>query len=263
MELLQDNNSQILAGGTDLSLNINQNTQTLLDLQDLSLNYIKESNDEFTIGSLTTAYEIWNAKILPQSLRECAFKVSDMPLLHAVTIGGNLAKLYPWCDLPLMLWALNAAITVYENDGSFMRYSADEFFSYSREQNVSNRNSFIKEIIIRKLPQNTFSQYQKFGQTEIDKGQVNLASFFSWDDERIITEVRLVVSAITKTIQRLTKVEELILGKKLTEELIEECETVAVKSIEIVPNYKSSVDFRSQILRTYIRRTLRACMEVQ
>ena len=263
LKSLQDQNSQILAGGTDLSLNINQNTETLIDLKDLELKYINETSEGIMIGSLTTAYDIYNDNRLPQSLRDCAFKVSDMPLLHAVTIGGNLAKLYPWCDLPPMLWALDANVSVYEQNGSFTRYSADEFFAYSKEQNVSNRNSFIKEILIPKTIKNSFSQYQKFGQTEIDKGQVNLGSYFNWNDEKIIIKARLVVSAITKTIQRLDKVEELLVGKKLTPELIKSCEKTVVQSIEIIPNYKSSIEFRSQILKTYVRRTLRACMEVQ
>lgn len=263
LNLLNYENSQILAGGTDLSLNINPTTENIIDLQNLELKFINESSEGFSIGALTTAYDLYTYKNLPQSLHDTAFKVSDMPLLHAVTVGGNLAKLYPWCDLPPMLWALNAKVTLYEQDGSLKEMSADEFFTYSKDQNVSNRNSFIKEIFVPKPPENSFSQYQKFGLTEIDKGQVNMGSFLSWDDKKVISEVRLVVSAITKTIQRLNKVEALLVGKKLTNEIIASCEKLAIESIEIVPNYKSSIEFRSQILKTYLRRTLQACMEAQ
>ena len=263
LKYLKDKNSQILAGGTDLSLNVNQNTTTLIDIHQLPLRYIKETPEGYLIGSLTSAYDIYSSNILPQSLRKAAFAVADRPLSHAVTIGGNLAKIYPWCDLPPILWALQAKFTIYDAIGNFREFSADEFFAYAKEQNVANRNTFIKEIFIPKQPKNSFSQYQKFGLTEIDRGQVNIASFLSWDDNHIITDVRLVVSAITKSIQRLEDIEKKIIRKKISNVLIRECKESVIKTIEIIPNYKSSIEFRSQILQTFLERTLQACMEVQ
>ena len=263
IKYLKNPNCQILAGGTDLSLNVNQNTVSLIDIQKLPLKFIKETNEGFAIGSLTTAYEIYTNQNLPQSLREAAFKVSDTPLLHAVTIGGNLAKLYPWCDLPPVLWALEAKIKVYENNGELKEFSSDDFFAYSKEQNVSNKNALITEIVVPKPEFNSFSQYQKFGLTEVDKGQVNLASFFQWSEDGTIIKVRLIISAITKTIQRLRGIEKLLQGKKLTEQVIQDCVRELDKEIVVVPHFKSSIEFRSEIAKTYLRRTLKACKEVQ
>lgn len=260
LRILQNNtNSQILAGGTDLSINTDKKTETLIDIQNLPLKYINESKEGFSIGALTSAYELYTYEKFSQSLRDAAFKVADMPLLHAVTIGGNLAKLYPWCDLPPMLWALNATIKLFEPNGDFKELSADDFFLYSREQNVSKRKSLIKEIFVPKNVKNSFSQYQKFTLTEIEKGQVNFASFFKWDENGNIIDVKLIVSAITKTIERLDKIEKILLGKKITEDLIDECVNAIRNSVEIVKNYKSSIKFREQILRTYLRRTLLIC----
>ena len=260
---LKDPNSQLLAGGSDLSLNINPNTETLIDIQNVPLKYINESDKGFAIGSMTTAYEIYKHDKLPQSLKNTAFKVSDTPLLHAVTIGGNLAKLYPWCDLPPILWALDATIKLYEKSGEFKELLADDFFAYAKDHNVANRNSFITEIFVPKNVKNSFSQYQKFTLTEIDKGQVNMASFFRWDTNKKLTNARIVVSAITKSIQRLPGIEKILQGKKISDPIIEECVNAVEKEIEIVPNYKSSIEFRSEIVRTYLRRTLKACMEAQ
>lgn len=263
LQFLRDNNSQILAGGSDLAINVNSNTLTLIDIQRLPLKFIKKNESGFIIGSLTTAYEIYTDVRLPKSIRDAAFKVSDTPLLHAVTIGGNVAKIYPWCDLPPILWALGSKFTLYENSGKKIELESDEFFSYSKKQNISNRNAFIEEIFIPKPSKNSFSQYQKFGLTEIDKGQVNLASYFTWNNKGIITDVRLIVNAITKSIQRLEELEQKILGRKLTDAIIEKSIKEDVKRIEIIPNYKSSIDFRVRILQTFLRRTIQSCMEVQ
>ncbi len=260
---LKDPKCQVLSGGTDLTLNVNQTTETLIDIQNLPLKYITESDTGFAIGSLTTAYDLYKNNTLPKSLKETAFKVSDVPLLHAITIGGSLAKLYPWCELPPILWALGASIKVYENNGELKEFNSDDFFAYSKDKNVANRNALITEIFVPRHNEKSFSQYQKFGLTEGDKGQVNLASFLSWSDDLTITDVKIVISAITKTIQRLTGIEKIIKGKRLSDQLIKECENAINKEIDIIPNYKSSKEFRGEIARTYLRRTLKACMEVQ
>ena len=260
IKILSENpNSQILAGGTDLTLNIDQNIETLVDLHNLPLNYITENEKGFVIGSMTTAYQISIFDKFPDALRNAAFKVGDRPIVHAVTIGGNLAKLYPWCDLPPVLWVLDAKIKLLESSGEVKDLTADEFFSYSREKNVSRRRSFIKEVFLPKPPENSISFYKKFGLTEIDKGQVNLASFFKWKEDGSITDVKIVVSAINKTLERVTDIEKLVLGKKITDDLIKECVAKIGESIEIVPNYKSSKEFRAQILRTYMKRSLQEC----
>lgn len=265
LKLINENpKAQILAGGSDLSTNLNKSTETLIDLQNVNLNYIKSSStgDDVEIGAMTSAYTIYTSELVPIALRKAAFHVGDMPLLHAVTIGGNCAKLYPWCDLPPMLWALNATIKLYEANGDYKEFAADEFFSYSHEKNVSRRGSFISEICIPTPPENSYSQYQKFTMTEIEKGQVNLATYIAWDDDHKIIDVRFVVGAITKVFTRLPTVESLLLHQKITDELVQQCiDSITETNLKIVPNFKSSVKYRLHILRTYIKRALNQCKE--
>ncbi|MFQ5980554.1 MAG: FAD binding domain-containing protein [Candidatus Heimdallarchaeota archaeon] len=256
ISLLQRPNSRILAGGTALTLSRDQTTDTLIDLQGLGLSYIKEKEDCFIIGAMTSAYDIYRHEKLPKSLRTGARRVGDTALLHAVTIGGNLARLYEWVDLPPVLWALDASVSLYESGKRTL--SAKEFFEYSRKKNVYRRQALITEVEVKKLPERSYSEYQSLTLTKNEKAQLNLASFFSWDSGGLISEVRLVLGAATSYPVRLP-IEKAIVGRNLTNALIDDCASRAAEGISLSNDYKSSIEYRRQILGIYLKRTLKKC----
>lgn len=254
---LKEPGSKILAGGTGLAL-MSSGVDTLVDLQQLKLSYIKTDKEKLLVGGMTSSYDIFRHEEMPASLRKAADSIGDLPLLHGVTIGGNLAILYPWVDLPPMLWALNARITLY--DPEERKFSADEFFAYSDEQSVGNRNALITEIEIPKTPPNSFADYQTLTLIGNEKAQLNLATNFTWDVNKVITQANMIVSAAVRFPRRL-ECEKIIVGSTIDDELIER----AVESVEneaIVPNYKSSKEYRREVLGVYVKRALKKCQEV-
>ncbi|MFX0092878.1 MAG: FAD binding domain-containing protein [Candidatus Hodarchaeota archaeon] len=255
LSFLKKPNSRLLAGGTALSLISSPSTENLIDLQNVGLSYIKEDAEYFKIGAMTSVYNIYKNETLTSSLRTAADKIGDVPLSHAVTIGGNLAILYPWVDLPPMLWALDASFILYDPEKRIM--SSDEFVKYSREKDLCSRGALITEIQVKKPPKNSFSEFQSLTLIENEKSQLNLASYFEWEDNGVISNARLVVSATTKFLTRLAA-EKLLIGKKITDELITEC-IKSTKDVEMVPKYKSSKEYRQHILGVYLKRTLENC----
>ncbi len=258
LSMLQEPNARLIAGGTALALSKNLSTQTLIDLQDLDLSYIKDEGKKFVIGAMTTAYDIYKHPDLPFCLRTAARQTGDSALLHAITIGGNLARLYTWVDLPPALWALNASIILYDPEQKTL--SADEFFSYSKERNMYRRKALITEVHIPKPPANCFNEYQSLTSTQTAKAQLSLASYLVWDSSDSISEVRLVASAATKFPTRILA-EKLLVGLKLTDELIEECANQVMKEVLIRPDFRSSIEYRRHILGVYLKRTLQKCQK--
>jgi xanthine dehydrogenase iron-sulfur cluster and FAD-binding subunit A len=220
--------------------------ETLIDLKDMNLSYIKDDGDDFLIGAMTSAYDLFTHEALPESLKVASDKIGDIPLLHAVTIGGNLAILYHWVDLPPMLWALNAVITLYNPQENVM--SSDEFFEYAKERNVGTRGDLITEVLIPKPPQNSYSEFQSLTLIENEKCQLNLASYFEWTDNGTILTARLIVSGATSFPTRLM-LEETIEGKQIDESLISECVDAVLSDVDIIPNYKSSKDYRGEMFQ--------------
>lgn len=261
MSLLKKSNSRILAGGTGLTLINDSSIETLVDIQRLDLTYIKSDQKGHLIGAMTSSYDIAFHDRLPQSLRDCARQIGDIPLLYAVTIGGNIAEIYPWSDLPSILWVLNASVKFFDPDKEeILEFTADEYFPLANAKNFSTRKALILEIMVPKLSSTSFSQFQKYTLTRIEKSQANLASYFQWSSDGSIKDVRLCASALTNKPKRLETIETLILNQQITSELIENCVNQVKNEIKVVPNYKSSKKYRQHILEVYLRRTLTNCM---
>ena len=72
------------------------------------------------------------------------------------------------------------------------------------------------------------------------------------------------MSAVTKFPQRVESVENMITGQKIETELIERCKKEISNSIEAIPNFKTSKEYRKEIIGVYLKRALEKCQkEVQ
>ncbi|MDY6861475.1 MAG: FAD binding domain-containing protein [Thermodesulfobacteriota bacterium] len=89
--------AKIIAGGTDILINMKQKIITpkyLVDLKEIrDLKYIKNGNEELRIGALTTLNEIEESKIIREKFPMLAKAASDVGVpqhRYAGTIGGNI-----------------------------------------------------------------------------------------------------------------------------------------------------------------------------
>lgn len=253
IELLKNPNSRLLAGATGLSLE-NHKVETLIDLQNVNLSYIKDEGEYFAIGSMTSAHDIYKYEKLPGSLKHSAYCVGDTPIMHAVTIGGNLAKLYNWVDLPPILWALDASIVIYNPIENIM--SSDEFFKYAKEKNLSSRRELITEIRVPKSLTNTYSEYQVFMITENEKSQLALASYFEWNGREQLTKTRFVITGVSGSPSRINVIENILKDSFVKDINIPGLISKVLDNVKLISSYKTSIDYRKHILGVYIKRTI-------
>jgi carbon-monoxide dehydrogenase medium subunit len=92
---------------------------------------ISNSGDTLRIGALTTHAEIASSADVRQhaaALAEAAGQIGDPAVRNRGTIGGNLAHADPASDLPTVLAALGATLTVTGKDGE-RSIDAGDFFT--------------------------------------------------------------------------------------------------------------------------------------
>lgn len=84
-----------IAGGTEINLK-HRDVECLVDLRNLSLNYIKSSRNEVRIGATTTIAEIEESSAIKQfkALYEAASHFTES-MKHLATIGGTLQRVCP------------------------------------------------------------------------------------------------------------------------------------------------------------------------
>jgi carbon-monoxide dehydrogenase medium subunit len=103
----------------------------LVDIGRLDLRGIRVDQDELRIGALTTWAELTAAPELERpalrGIAECAEGIGDLQVKNRGTIGGSLAHADPASDMPAMLIALDARLTVRSADAERV-VVADEFF---------------------------------------------------------------------------------------------------------------------------------------
>ena len=106
LNLLNDGNFKIIAGGTDLMVQRRSWSQTppkfkedvlyIFNLEELK--YVKEEAGYIVIGSTTPVQDLLNNDLTPNLLKE-AIKIMASPALrHMATIAGNIGNASPAGD---------------------------------------------------------------------------------------------------------------------------------------------------------------------
>jgi carbon-monoxide dehydrogenase medium subunit len=250
---LLDEASAIIAGGTHLVTSRGQSFSRLIDITRLKMNYIKKNGQQVHIGSTTTITEMIESSHVKEIgngilLKACKL-IGDTPLRNRITIGGNIARRYPWAGLPIVLLVLEAEVKVISKSGEESIIPAHQFFGPRKLKS----DEIIIEVIFP-LKSDWFCQYEKFSLTTVDYAWITMA-FSAKNNQGIITDPHVAVSRITNT-KRVEKVEKLLDGKPLATLNTDEIISTLKQSVNIVPDYRSSKEYRKHLLGVLFKRII-------
>jgi len=154
--LSEHDDAKILAGGHSLlplmRLRLARPSM-LVDIgrvQDLS--YVREDDDAVAIGALTRHHDVANSEVLQRHapiLAYAASQIGDPQVRHVGTIGGSCAHADPASDVPGVLLALDASLTVRGPGGSTREVPAAGFFRGLFEPDLAP-NEVLAEIRVPK-----------------------------------------------------------------------------------------------------------------
>jgi carbon-monoxide dehydrogenase medium subunit len=172
--------AKLLAGGHSLlplmKLRL-ASPAVLVDIGRLpDLSYIRELGDEIVIGALTRHRDLEVSELLGREvplLARAAGQVGDPQVRHRGTIGGSIAHGDPASDLPAVILALGATLTVAGPDGE-RTIPATEFFQGFLETALAP-NELLTEIRVPKSAGAGWS-FQKFTRRAQDWAIVGVAA---------------------------------------------------------------------------------------
>lgn len=157
----------LLAGGTDIVVLLKKiEIETLIDINSLKLNYIKEKRNSLTIGALTTISDMQNSKIIQKHfpiLIDTFREFGSLQIRNMATIGGNIANASPAGDLIPPLLALNASIKVKSINGT-REIKLSKLYKEYKKLNLK-RGEIITEIKIPLIDIESY-YYKKIGKRE-------------------------------------------------------------------------------------------------
>ena len=121
-------------------------------LSALGLNGIRRSSNAFAIGAATTLTALQRYQAEGWVLDRVAAQIASHQIRSVSTIGGNIARVFPWADLPVALLALDGQITV---QGDQPRTCTMDHYFKTQPATLFTTGDLLTQIEVNSLAANT------------------------------------------------------------------------------------------------------------
>jgi aerobic carbon-monoxide dehydrogenase medium subunit len=254
-----------IAGGTALMLMMKAGVfqpRKLVSLRKVEPKYSKISveADSLRIGALTTLSMLEHstdvrkrAPIITRTL----MTLSNVRVRNVATVGGALAHGDPHMDLPPVLIALGATITVSSPTSERQLAVEDLFAGYY--ETVLQKNEVISEICVPTQGTKKAAYLKVTTGSADDWPALGVATVVECNND-VITSAKLVASAATDRAMRLKSAEAAIAGKRVTDRLLNDAGDAAAVEAEFAADIRGSIPYKRELMRVYVRRAVRAAL---
>lgn len=232
--------SKVLAGGTDLVINLHNKQiepDLIIDLSGVNdLRYIKKEDDNLIIGATTTFADIAENELVKKYapfLVELAEKFGSQQIRNRATIGGNIATCSPAGDSLPALLALDATVDVIDKSGKVENFPVKEVLK-GPGKTILNYNQTIIAVKFFIHDSQWINTFVKLGtRAAVTIARINLALNVKYDSStNTIKDAKVGLGAVGKTAFRATDVEELLKEEKVSNELREQFASGLCKEVQ-------------------------------
>ncbi len=253
--------AKVISGGTDMMVKMKHgllSPEVLVSIKNLSqlTNIYYEKGKGVVIGASATHNDIANSLLLQEKYRsicEAAHHMANNQIRNIATIGGNIVNAVPSADFPPILIALGAAVKLVGCSGERI-IPLEEFFT-GPSQSVIAQDEILTEVIIPDQPA-TGSTYIKFGLRRSGAlAVVGVAVAVTMDGD-VCKDARIALGAVAPVPVRVQKAEDLLKGKEITKELLEEVGKYAAAESKPISDIRGSAEYRRDMVRVFTKRAL-------
>ena len=254
-----------IAGGTALMLMMKAGVfrpAKLISLRGIEAKYsgITASGDGLRVGAMTTLNALERSaevrKLAPVITRTM-LTLSNVRVRNVATVGGALAHGDPHMDLPPVLIALGAKLTVVSPKGE-RSVALDDFFTGYYET-VLDKNELIAEAHIPAQGTKR-AAYMKVTTGSADDWPALGVAVAIDSDGNAIKSARVVVSAATSKAMRLKSAEGALAGKSADDKTLAAAGDAAAEEADFIADVRGSVSYKRELLRVYVRRAVRQAL---
>jgi len=251
--LLGIENARPLSGGTALMLMMKAGVlrpARLVSLRKLGLDEVR-ADGELRIGAMASLRALersapvkagWPA--ITRALRT----LSNVRVRNVATVGGALAHADPHMDLPPLMMALNAQVTIAGPAGE-RRVPVEALYAGYLENTLA-RNELITQVTIPSMGKRRAAYLKCTTRSADDWPAVGIAVLVDGDD------VRIVLGAATDRPTRLAAAEKILKGRVDDPRALEEAARAAAEEAVIESDLHGSAAYKKQLVRVYLQRTL-------
>jgi len=264
LELLAEHreNARIIAGGTDLLIELERKIRTpqvLIDITRISgLDQITQGDDgHIHLGPLVTHNQVAGSALCVKQAYPLAcacWQVGAPQIRNRATVAGNLITASPANDTITPLWALDAHVTLRSVRGE-RALSLPEFFKGVRKT-AMEPDELLTGI---RFPAMKRGERGTFIKLALRRAQaisvVNVAAVLRVTRGRV-QQARITLGSVAPTIVRAGHAEDYLTGKPLTDSVIAVAGELAVSDARPIDDIRGSAEYRQEMARVTTMRAL-------
>ena len=207
-----------LAGGTALHFMQDHTPVTAVDITHLGLAYIRPEGDFYRIGATTPLADIQRYRAPRWAMHEICRRISTHQIRNVSTLGGNIARVFPWADMPVVLLALHARLIVYA--GKNKELAADDYFKTQPAKRFLH-GDLLKEVKVPALQAHHGFGSVKVVRTAAAFSMVTIACVLELDGPHI-KSARVAAGSAIPFPRRLPEVEAALKGREAATAVFQE-----------------------------------------
>jgi aerobic carbon-monoxide dehydrogenase medium subunit len=253
--------AKILAGGHSLipimNLRLAQ-PKALIDIGKIpGLSGIREENGTIVIGAMTTHYMVESSALLKNKLAilpETAAVIGDVQVRNRGTIGGSIAHADPAGDFPATAVALDMQLKAVGPKGE-RTIRAREFF-VDILTTALQPDEILTELRLPVFAPRTGSAYEKFPNPASRYAIVGAAAVVTVDGNGVCQKASVGLNGVSGKPVAALGVEQALVGKRLTDQTIQEAAAKAADGLEPLGDIFASAMYRAHLAQVYTKRAL-------
>jgi carbon-monoxide dehydrogenase medium subunit len=234
----------------------------LVDLKGIAdLNFIDyDPETGLRIGATATLNEVRESSIVNERcpvLVETVSQMASVQVRNAATISGNLCNAVPSADTAPPLIVLGASLKLVGPEGE-RTVSVEDFFRGPGET-VLDPLMLVTEIQIPPACPGYAGTYIKHTlRGEMDLAIVGVAAYLTLNSKKDICEdIRIAMGAVAPVPMRAKKAEEVLKGKRLSDDLIESAARIASEESRPIDDIRSSAEYRKEMVSLLTRKSIK------
>lgn len=262
--LAQHPKARMVAGGTDIALEVTQMQRRLPELIAInniaSLKTISIEDNSILIGAAATYQQIEATLIehFPE-FGQLLHRFASRQVRNNGTMGGNIANASPIGDAPPVLIALGACIELASAQGSRW-LPIDEFFlDYKKTE--QKQGEYLRMIRIPRLQENQHLKVYKISKRLEDDISAVLAAFkFTLSnqenkkEEQIVTAVTSAFGGMAGIPKAAKNLEQALLNKEVCIEAFEDAAQVLDQDFSPMSDVRATSEYRMQVAKNLIQK---------
>jgi carbon-monoxide dehydrogenase medium subunit len=258
--------AKLLAGGHSLIPMMKlrfASPEFLIDLNNIpGLSYIKEEDGYLKMGAMTRESDLDHSKLIRTKypiFTDASKLIADPQVRNMGTIGGNIAHGDAANDHPAVLLAMRAEVVISSAEGQRI-VPIDEFF-YGFYMTAIQPNEILTEIRIPIPPKGTGNAYHKLERKVGDYATAGVAVQIGLAADGTCNYAGIGLTNVNPVPMRAARSEEVLLGKKLTDELIAEAGRLASEDCNPSEDLRGDEEYKRAMVGVLTRRMIRKAVE--